>query len=202
VADRTTPVENRRRLRGLLAHLPSRDPTRPAPVVVSDRAMLKTEAFAAYAEADLHPLGPLDPSLGDGAVRALSAAVPAAELAAAPLAYRPQRAAHDPAWEDYHGVERPLELPHPTPDQPPLALRALVVWSPGKARLDAQLRATHLARLDDALTDLVGKVGRRPYTTTAAVQKRVHTLLAPIRRAPSWRSQYMVAPTRPPPRSR
>ena len=51
--------------------------------------MLTTEALAASAEAALHPLGPLDPSLGDGAVRALRAAVSAAELAAAPLASRP-----------------------------------------------------------------------------------------------------------------
>lgn len=184
VADRTTPVENLRRLRGLLAQVPPRDPTQPAPVVVSDRAMLTLEALAAYAEADLHPLGPLDPSLGDGAVRALLAAVPAAELAAAPLAYRPQRAVDDAAWEDYQGVERLLTLPHPLRTRPPLTLRALVVWSPGKARLDAQLRATQLARLDEALTDLAGKVGRRPYTTSAAVHKRVRTLLArhPARR--------------------
>jgi len=127
VADRTTPVENLRRLRGLLARLPPRDPTQLAPVVVSDRAMLTLEALAAYAEADLHPLGPLDPSRGDGAVRDLLAAVPAAELAAAPLAYRPRRAADDAAWEDYHGVERPLALPHPIPTRPPLVLRALVV---------------------------------------------------------------------------
>jgi len=184
VADRTTPVENLRRLRGLLAQLPPRDPTQPAPVVVSDRAMLTLEALVAYAEADLHLLGPLDPSLGDGAVRDLLAAVPAAELAAAPLAYRPRRAVDDPEWEDYHGVERPLALPHPDPSQPSLDIRALVVWSPGKARLDAQLRATHLTRLEDALADLAGKVGRRPYTTTEAVQKRVRTLLAchPARR--------------------
>lgn len=59
-----------------------------------------------------------------------------------------------------------------------------MVWSPGKARLDAQLRATQLARLEDALADLAGKVGRHPYTTSAAVHKRVRTLLAhhPARR--------------------
>ncbi len=184
VADRTTPVETLRRRRGLLAQVPPRAPTQPAPVVVSDRAMLTTEALAASAEAALHPLGPLDPSLGDGAVRALRAAVPAAELAAAPLAYRPPRAADDPAWEDDHGVQRVLEVPHPTPDRPPLTLRALVVWSPGKARLDAHLRATQVGRLDAALADLAGKIGRRPYTTTAAVPKRVRTLLArhPARR--------------------
>lgn len=42
VADRTTPVENLRRLQGLLAHLPPRDPTTPC-VVVNDRAM-RTDA--------------------------------------------------------------------------------------------------------------------------------------------------------------
>ena len=178
VADRTTPVENLRRLRGLLAQLPPRDPTQSAPVVVSDRAMLTPEALAAYADADWHPLGPLDPHMGDGAVQDLLASVPAEELAAAPLAYRPQRAVADLDWEDYHGVERALEVPHPVADRPPLALRALVVWSPGKARLDAQVRATHLARLEAALADLAGKIGRRPYTTTAAVHKRVRTLLA------------------------
>jgi len=178
VADRTTPVENLRRLRGLLAQLPPRDPTQSAPVVVSDRAMLTPEALAAYADADWHPLGPLDPHRGDGAVQDLLASVPAEELAAAPLAYRPQRAVADLDWEDYHGVERALEVPHPVADRPPLALRALVVWSPGKARLDAQVRATHLARLEAARADLAGKIGRRPYTTTAAVHKRVRTLLA------------------------
>jgi len=117
-------------------------------------------------------------------VRDLLAAVSAEELAATPLAYRPQRAEDDGGWEDYHGVERRLDLPPPTPDQPPLVLRALVVWSPGKARLDAHLRATQLARLEEALADLAGKIGRRPYTTAEAVHKRVRTLLArhPARR--------------------
>jgi len=117
-------------------------------------------------------------------VRALLTAVSAAELAAAPLAYRPQRSSADPAWEPYQGVLRPLLLPHPQADQPPLRVQALVVWSPGKARLDAQLRATQLTRLEAALTDLQGKLGRRPYTTVTAVDRRVATLLTrhPARR--------------------
>ena len=71
---------------------------------------------------------------------------------------------------------RRLVLPHPQPDQPPLQVQALVVWSPGKARLDAQLRATQLGRLETALQDLAGKLGKRPYTTVAAVERRVATL--------------------------
>lgn len=176
VADRTTPVENLRRLQELLALLPARNPAQQ-PLVISDRAMLTAEALAAFVGSGLHALGPLDPSMGHGAVRRLLAAESATELAAHPLGYRPQRAAHDPAWEPYQGVLHSLELPHPDPEQPPLRLRALVVWSPGKARLDAQLRQTQLTRLVSALQDLAPKLGRRPYTTTAAVERRVATLL-------------------------
>ena len=177
VADRTTPVENLRRLQGLLALLPPREPGAPQSLVISDRAMLTEEAIAAYRQSDLCFLGPLDPSVGNGAVRTLLAGVSSTELEAAPLAYRPQRAHDDPAWDPYHGVLRSLELPPAEPSQPPLRLRALVVWSPAKARLDAQLRATHLQRLEEALRDLAGKLGRRPYTTRAAVDKRLGALL-------------------------
>ena len=179
VADVTTPVENLHRLQALLAILPPRAPTAGPPLVVSDRAMLTLEALAAYEGSGLHYLGPLDPHLGDGAVQALLASVPAAELTApqTALAYRPQRAAGAPAFVPYHGVPRALHLPHPEAGQPPLRVRALVVWSPGKARVDAQVRAAHLERLETALRDLAGKLGRRPYTTTTAVEKRVATLL-------------------------
>lgn len=186
VADRTTPVENLGRLQGLLATLPPR-PTgsdRRSTLVISDRAMLTGEALAAYQDSGLDCLGPLDPSLGGGAVRALRDQVTVAELAAAPLAYRPQRAATDPDWEPYQGVPRELTLPPPEPGRPPLRLQALVVWSPGKARLDAQLRATQVARLEAALQDLAGKLGRRPYTTETAVERRLTKLLGrhPARR--------------------
>ena len=176
VADRATPVENLRRLQGLLTLLPPREPGAPC-VVVSDRAMLTAAALAAYAHSDLCYLGPLEPGLGHGVVQDLLARVSAAELAAHPLPYRPQRAANDPDWVADHGVERALLVPHPDPTQPPLEVRALGVWSPGKARLDAQLRATQLARLERALQQLAGKVGRRPYTTPTAIHKRVATLL-------------------------
>jgi transposase len=177
IADRTTPVENLARLQHLLSLLPAPSPDEPTPLVISDRAMLTGEALAAYRASGLHALGPLDAHLGQGAVQRLLAGVTTQELAAAPLAYRPQRAERDPDWAPYHGVQRVLELPHPDPDQPPLVLHALVVWSPAKARLDAQLRMTELTRLEAALADLQGKLGKRPYTTRAAVEKRVATLL-------------------------
>jgi hypothetical protein len=175
VADRTTPVEQLRRLQGLLALVPPRPADQPC-LVISDRAMLTEAALAAYAGSGLCYLGPLDPSVGHGAVRELLAGVAAAELAAHPLPYRPQRAADDPDWEAYCGVERSLLVPHPDPTKAPLAVRALVVWSPGKARLDSKQRETYLRRLEKELTALAGKVGRRPYTTVETVQKRVATL--------------------------
>jgi hypothetical protein len=63
--------------------------------VISDRAMLSAAALAAYAGSDLRYLGPLDPSVGHGAVRTLLARVSAEDLAAHPLPSRPQRAADD-----------------------------------------------------------------------------------------------------------
>jgi Domain of unknown function (DUF4277) len=179
VADGTTPVANLGRLQALLAALPARSPGARPPLVVSDRAMLTLEALAAFEDSELRYLGPLDPHLGGGAVRALLAGVPAAALAApaTALGYRPQRAAADPAFVPYHGVPRELQLPHPEPGRPPLRVRALVVWSPSKARVDAQVRAAHVARLEAALGDLAGKLGRRPYTTAPAVERRVATLL-------------------------
>lgn len=175
VADRTTPVEQLRRLQELLALLPSRPADQPT-LVISDRAMLTEAALAAYATSTLCYLGPLDPSVGHGAVRELLAGIDAAELAAHPLPYRPQRAADDPEWEAYCGVERSLLVPHPDPVKPPLTVRALVVWSPGKARLDAKQRETYLRRLERAVRELAGKVGRRPYTTAAAVRQRLAVL--------------------------
>jgi len=177
VADRTTPVENLGRLRQLLALLPSRRPEDPAPLVISDRAMLTAEGIAAYEASNLHFLGPLDPALGKGAVRDLLESLPPAELETAPLAYRPQRAGDDASWQPYHGVTRPLAIAHPNLSRPPLRVQALVVWSPAKARLDGQLRARHLQHLEEALADLAGKLGRRPYTTRKMVEKRLATLL-------------------------
>jgi hypothetical protein len=144
--------------------------------VISDRAMLSEAALAAYAASDLCYLGPLDPGLGHSAVRALLASVSAAALAAHPLPSRPQRAADDPDWVASCGVARSLLIAHPDPRKPPLAVRALVGWSPGTARLDAQLRETHLRRLERELAQLAGKLGRRPYTTTTTVQKRLTAL--------------------------
>lgn len=180
VADSTTPVENLRRLQRLLSRLPKRDGRRP--VVVSDRAMLTEKALVAYEDSGLSYVGPLDPSVGQGAVRQLLRSVPAEELAEAVLAYRPQRirgqtpSPDDPTWEPYHGVERVLSIPRPEAD--PLEIRAVVVWSAAKARIDRELREKHIEGLEKSFAELAGKIGRRPYTTRNTVDKRVQKLLS------------------------
>ena len=195
VADATTPVENLRRLQRLLALLPVGGPRRPAPLVISDRAMLTQESLAAYESSGWRYLGPLDPGVGHGAVRELLASVTTEELAASPLGYRPQRAAGAADWEPYQGVPRPLLLRHPDPARPPLAVRALVVWSPGKARLDAGLRQTQLGRLETALAGLAAKVGRGRYRAKASVERRVAALLAHQPARPLLTIRVEEAPT-------
>lgn len=176
VADRTTPIDNLTRLRALLARLPQVDPSRPPvkPLVISDRAMLTPESMFEY---DQHQVRFLGPHAGGEAGEKLLAGVEEAELAEHPLAYRPQRAERDQDWQSYQGVLRTLELSHPTDPTRKLQLRVLVVWSPAKARLDAQLRQTNLAKLEASLKDLAGKLNRKPYVKRETVDKRLRHLL-------------------------
>lgn len=176
IADRTTPVENLTRLRQLLERLPQVDPSRPPvkPLLISDRAMLTPESMAEYCRHEVSFLGPYD---AGEAGRQLLRGVSAQELGENPLAYRPQRAERDQSFQPNQGVLRPLEVEHPEPGQPPLQLQGLVVFSPGKARLDAQLRETNLARLEAKLAGLAAKLNRRPYTKYETVEKRLKTVL-------------------------
>ena len=177
VADSTTPVENLTRLRQLLSRLPQVDPTRPpvAPLCISDRAMLSVVSMLEYDRHGLHFVGTW---VGGQAGRELLEEVQSSELAAHPLEYRPQRAKHDQSWQPYQGVLRTLQVSVPDePDEQVLHLWALVVYSPAKAKLDAQLRQTHLERLEASLKELAGKLNRRPYTRQQTVQRRLAQLL-------------------------
>ncbi len=176
VADRTTPVDNLTRLRGLLARLPRVDPSRPPvkPLFISDRAMLTPESMFEYDQYQMRFLGPY---AGGEAGAKLLAEVEATELAEHPLEYRPQRAERDPDWQSYQGVLRTLELTSPDGAKRRLQLRMLVVWSPAKARLDAQLRQTSLEKLEASLKALASKLNRRPYTKRETVDRRLRHLL-------------------------
>jgi hypothetical protein len=144
VADCTTPVDNLTRLRGPVARLPQVDPSCPAVKLlsISDRAM-PSESIV---EHDRHGLRFLGPDDGGTAGHLLLGAVEASELTEHRLADRPQRAERDESWEAYQGVLRALEVTNPNPDAPTrvLSFRALVVWSPAKARRDAKLWETNL----------------------------------------------------------
>jgi hypothetical protein len=121
----------------VIACAPARTiPDEKVPCVISDRAMLTLEAIIAYQQRGAHCLGPLDPFLGQGAVRRLRDAVTDAELVTAELDYRPAWADRDLTWLPYHGVQRRLSFPIPGGSATGGAQRPGGV-GPAKARLDA-----------------------------------------------------------------
>jgi len=169
-ADITRPVSH---LDALLHFLerPELQERRWRPVLVSDCKMITPEAVGACHSHDLFYLGPLSDSK---ASEALLRSVPAAELAAHPLAYRPQRIKpDDPDFVPYQGVWRPFTFEH---EGQPFTDRALVVWSAGKARLDEQKGKTYLKRLLNGLEVLQKKLNGGRYKKRAYVEQRLATL--------------------------
>ena len=141
------------------------------PLLVSDGKMISPEAVRACHDHDLYYLGPLP----DGkATEALLRSVTATELAAHPLAYRPQRVPPgDAAFVPYQGVWRPVTFAHG--DQR-FTDRALVVWSAGKERLDAQKGKTYLKRLLNGLAAIQKKLNAGRYRRRAYVEQRLAAL--------------------------
>jgi transposase len=138
------------------------------PILVSDCKMITPEAIVACHRAHLGYLGPL-PS--DAASEELLRSVPAAELAAHPLTYRPQRlAANATDFVPYQGVWRPYRLIH---DLVQVSDRALIIWSEGKQRLDEQKRKTYLKRLLNGLAAIQHKLNTRRYKQRAYVEQRL-----------------------------
>jgi len=171
-ADNQTPFAHLAKLKALL-----RQVGYPHPVVtVSDRAMLNRKLIAGYLEQGHHFLGPWTPP----AVARLMASVEQAEILANPLVFQPQSAkASDPP--SYYGLMR--SLPFEAHGQQ-ASLRVLVLYSRGKARLDAQKRTDHLGKLLADLTLLQGKLNQRRYRRRCYVYERIQTLL---RRYPAAR---------------
>jgi hypothetical protein len=130
--------------------------------------MITPEAVLGCHRAQLFYLGPLaDSTATDAVLRS----VPAAELAAHPLAYCPQRAARRTAeFVPYQGVWRPFPFDG---DGERVIDRVLVVWSAGKQRLDVQKRKQQLKRLLNALEDLQTKLNTRRHKQRAYVEQRL-----------------------------
>lgn len=141
------------------------------PLLVSDGKMITPEAVQACHEHDLFYLGPLPNSK---ATEALLRSVSAAELAAHPLAYRPQRVKPDDArFVPYQGVWRSVTFEHAGQHWMD---RALVVWSAGKDRLDEQKGKTYLKRLLNGLAAIQEKLHSGRYKKRAYVEQRLATL--------------------------
>jgi transposase len=169
-ADITRPVPHLRALLRFLAR-PELADRHLRPILVSDCKMVTAEAVLACHRHRLFYLGPLpNGTATEGVLRS----VPAEELAAHPLAYRPQRVQpDDPRFRAYQGVWRPFPFVHGGQQ---VTDRALVVWSAGKQRLDERKRTTYLKRLLNGLAAIQKKLNTRRYKQHAYVEQRLATV--------------------------
>ena len=169
-ADSRRPLPHLRALLRFLAR-PELAGRQLRPVLVSDCKMVTPQAVLACHRHGLDYLGPL----ADGvATRRVLGSVSAEELAAHPLAYRPQRVkAADPHFVPYQGVWRPFTFEYQGEQ---VTDRVLVVWSAGKQRLDEQKRKTYLKRLLNGLADIQKKLNTRRYKKRAYVEQRLGKL--------------------------
>jgi len=139
-ADRTTPRQNLEAVRGFVSEAQQRELT-----IIHDRGMGTPETLVWYGQ---HHQRFISPMTADEELQAVLDSVPWAELQAHPLGYHPVRAKSD-APTEYYGVWRAHTLPAKNGE---LAVRVLVIYSVGKARLDAQKRTETLQKLLSRLT--------------------------------------------------
>ena len=166
-ADITRPLPHLRNLLRFLAR-PELADRRLRPILVSDCKMITPEAVLACHRHDLFYLGPL---ANGTATEAVLRSVSAEELAARPLAYRPQRVKpDDDRFVPYQGVWRPFVFEH---EGQQVTDRVLVLWSAGKQRLDEEKRKTHLKRLLNKLAAIQKKLNTRRYKKRAYVEQRL-----------------------------
>jgi transposase len=173
-ADITTPPGH---LQALLRFLrrPELAALNLRPILVSDCKMITPPAVAACHDNGLFYLGPW---AQNGAVTEVLKSVSAEELAAHPLGYRPRRQAQDADFVPYCGVWRLFEITVAPPKgaQEPAAVftdRVLVVWSAGKARLDAEKRRTYLKRLLEGLDKIARQLNQGRYARRDYVVQRI-----------------------------
>lgn len=162
-ADTTTPVPNLYRIATFLQR-PECAGLTPRPLVVGDCKMITPAAVAAAHRHHLYYLGPWE---ADNTVKAVIRSVSQQEWLTSELDYRPQR--HFPAaspFIPYRGVWRPFPVEY---DGQVYHDRALVVWTAGKERLDADKRKYYLKKLLNRLAEIkkrlnTGRYIRREFT--------------------------------------
>jgi len=164
-ADQTTPIENMRALQGLLnrPELSQRD---AHPIVISDRAMLRSEVVVTYDREQIRWLGPLNL---DGPLRTLMHSVGDEELDAHPLDYRPVNQSKEEPLR-YHGVLRSTTIEHKGQHVP---TQVLVVKSLTKLKLDRERRQTYLERLTGRLDEIRGMLNKRRYKRKDYAQAQI-----------------------------
>jgi hypothetical protein len=156
-ADITTPVPNLEAISAFLRR-PECASLAVRPLVVGDCKMITP---AAVATAHLHHLYYLGPWETNTAVQAVVRSVSDAELESHELSYRPKRRPPaDRPFVPYRGVWCPFPVSY---EGESYSDRALVVWSAGKQRLDADKRKTHLKALLNRLADIRGHLNRGRY---------------------------------------
>jgi len=169
-ADITRPLPHLHALLRFFAR-PELADRRLRPILVSDCKMITSEAVFACHAHDLFYLGPLP---NGKATEAVLRSVTREELAAHPLAYRPQRVKpDDPQFVPYQGVWRPFTFEH---QGERITHRALILWSAGKQRLDERKRKTALKRLLNKLAHIQKQLNTRRYKKRAYVQQRLETI--------------------------
>jgi transposase len=161
-AEASTVIENMQRLRRLLKRC-----GKPLNVlVISDAALLSDDIIAAYHQQQMGYLGRL---AEQKSVQALMRGVSQEEWEQHPLQYKPVRLQHqkEPA---YYGVVCPWPV---TVGNQTVEDQALVVYSPGKAKLDIHKREQGLNKLLGALAHIERRLNQRHYKRADYVRAQV-----------------------------
>lgn len=161
-ADNTTPRQNLEAVCKLLDEVQTTEQ-----IIVHDRGMATTETLVWYERQGQRFISPVS---ADSALQAVLNEVPAAELMSQPLDYQPQRAG-SAAAPGYYGVWREHTLTH---EGQSARLRLLVVYSVGKARMDAEKRQTLLDRLLRRLGQIQAQLNQRKYKRRAYTMEQIH----------------------------
>ena len=161
-ADQSTPRQNLEAVRKLLDEVQATDQ-----IIIHDRGMATAETLLWYVQQGQRFISPIT---ADKALQAVLDEIPTAELMAQPLDYQPQRAGHA-AEPGYYGVWREHTVTH---EGQSARVRVLVVYSVGKARLDAQKRQTLLDRLLQRLQQIQAQLNQRKYKQRAYALEQIH----------------------------
>jgi transposase len=161
-SDQTTPRQNLEAVRKLLGEAQTTKPT-----IVHDRGMASAETLLWYVQ---HKQRFISSISADTSLQAVLDEVPIDELMAQPLNYQPQRAG-SAAEPGYYGVWRDYTLSH---EGQSARLRLLIIYSVGKARLDAEKRQTQLDKLLRRLADIQAQLNQRKYKRRAYTLEQIH----------------------------